>query len=881
MVDPSGNRAPVPAGDARDLFNRGWGFPTNQPIGVIEPGASAPNVISPDRVQAALDAGAELLPTDFARDLAAQDINRAEQARERQEIQQEYGGVAQGAMAFAEGLAQTMTGGQAGRLAGELGELLGDDAQEYRGRRRGRAIAQAGPRAAGGVAAIPASLLIGRNPRAAAVAESLPQGLSSVSARAAGREARDRVLGGNLFGSALGAGVRAEQAVAGVASRGLQRLGVREGVARTAGSAAGGAVGGVGANAAMRVAQELDQAELEGRNADLSLANIAEGSGEAAALGAGFNALITGALSNPAFVRRVNNAVDESWLRSAGGDRWQQLRRRHGGDGAAAIGGLGRELDILGPGRTAEQSLRRAEEVMKTAERNMDNGVDAAQRAGARLSSEDQVRIAASIDELETIARRSTGPESAEIRRVAREAISRLRSLTPPARATATQGAARLGPSGTRLGVGAYRYDQVGIRRALDVRRYFDELIDQVRPLAAQRARGGLALKDELVGIRRSLEDSVDAGFRRAQLPLGQRATLQRQYVNGRQNYEAARSIDAMLRRQTPEQLGVVSQLLRNLGWNKLSGAARRAVRGGAQGAAAGLLLDSVLGGIVTGAIFSLRGSRNVQALKAMLGDEALRFLGARRQARVIQDNMRRDIAIAATNWKPNPRLMGTVASAVGTQDYDYVADRVRQTISNPSLLRRAAEENAQQFANRAPVAAIDTIAQTEAAIQAVERALPRGIGIPTLTSTTQDPNELVSDVEKAAFMRFVHAVNNPLSVLEDIKSGMLTYESVAALREVHPLVYRELRESVRELVSSGDENVPYDMLLQLGTLFPEVPTVASLAPSMIKTLQAPYIARETGSAGGQMSQGPGPSPQPAPNIAKLEETRVQQLDSQ
>ena len=336
-----------------------------------------------------------------------------------------------------------------------------------------------------------------------------------------------------------------------------------------------------------------------------------------------------------------------------------------------------------------------------------------------------------------------------------------------------------------------------------------------------------------------------------------------------------------MLRRQTPEQLGVVSQLLRNLGWNKLSGAARRAVRGGAQGAAAGLLLDSVLGGIVTGAIFSLRGSRNVQALKAMLGDKALRFLGARRQARVIQDNMRRDIAIATTDWKPNPRLMGTVAAATGTRDYDYVADRVRRTIANPALLRRAAEENAERFADRAPAAAIDTIAQTEAAIKAVEKALPKGIGIHTLTSSTQDPNELVSDVEKAAFMRFVHAVNNPMSVIEDIKSGMLTYESVAALREVHPLVYKELRETVRELVATKRDNISYDMLLQLGTLFPGVPTVASLAPSMIKTLQAPYMARETGSAGGQMSQGPGPSPQPAPNLAKFEETRVQQLDSQ
>jgi hypothetical protein len=84
----------------------------------------------------------------------------------------------------------------------------------------------------------------------------------------------------------------------------------------------------------------------------------------------------------------------------------------------------------------------------------------------------------------------------------------------------------------------------------------------------------------------------------------------------------------------------------------------------------------------------------------------------------------------------------------------------------------------------------------------------------------------------------------------------------------------------VREAIQGADIP-PYAVLLELGIMFPEIPTHPSLAPGMIQMLQAPFMARETGSAGGQMSQGPGPAPQPAPNVAQLEETRVQQIDSQ
>ena len=1025
MVDQQGQRVPVPVSEASEAFNRGMGFPTNQPLSIIEPGGNTPVSISADRIQEALDAGARILPTDVSREVVAEQYGRMERGRMNRELEEEYGGIGQGAIALTEGLGQSLTAGQGARVAG----ALGGDSEAYRGRRLGRALVHPGAVGAGRVLAIPASLLSGRVPAAAGV-----QAGGRTAMQAARQEAAGRMARGNLLGGVLGAGIRGEQAVAGGVSRWLQNRGVREGIARTAGATAGGAVGGVALHGGMRLADELQNAELEGGAADVSLANLFEGAEESALIGAGANALIVGALSSPAFVRRANDAVDEAWLRVAGDDI-ARYNARHGGQGAAAIGGVGRELDILAPGRTPTQMLDRAEEVMRNAERDMHVNVQRAEANGARMAPPAVDAVNGSIRELRALARRSSG----EVARLAREGIAKLEELLPAPQfagevraarqARAAEEAAEIAARGaddvvggarpaavalgddvavagsggrpytepgvqvggggrsptlemwqaaaparprmpyggraTRRGLGdaqvlrdaARRRQQLPLRhpdhlppgdrsgfanvgrqlptqrglqpvpslsptvraarpargtlpgvtsphaipgiggtpartaglwgdvslsgnarRVLQVRRDLDQLINDVRPLANQYVRGAGTLKDELFAIRRRVEDALDASFNSARMPRAEQAALQRGYVTARQNWEAARAIASLLAKKSPQELGLMQQLMGGIGWNKLS----RMRRGLVVGGGGYFLLDSVMGGIITGALFGLRGSRNARALRALLSDKALQMLGARRKARIIQEGMRRELSLSVHDWKPNPRLMGTVASAVNVEDYDEVADRVRRTTTNPAIMRRDAEEDAQQYAEGSPEGAAEVVAQSERAIEALQDALPKGITSPTLLTHKMDPNQLVSDAERAAFMRFAHAVDNPLSIMEDIKSGMLTFETVDAIREVYPALYDQVREGIVAAIQGGDSLPPYGMLLQLGTLFPEVPTVAALDPSMIQLLQAPYMARETGSEGGKMSQGPGPAPQkPAPRLAKLEETRVQQIDSQ
>lgn len=96
------------------------------------------------------------------------------------------------------------------------------------------------------------------------------------------------------------------------------------------------------------------------------------------------------------------------------------------------------------------------------------------------------------------------------------------------------------------------------------------------------------------------------------------------------------------------------------------------------------------------------------------------------------------------------------------------------------------------------------------------------------------------SSTERARFMRYVRAVNDPLSALDDLDGGLLPPESVEVLRELYPQLHAQMGAAfVRELASrvrEGDE-VPYTFRRDLGSLLGAA-TDPSLAPAAIADYQ-------------------------------------------
>lgn len=88
------------------------------------------------------------------------------------------------------------------------------------------------------------------------------------------------------------------------------------------------------------------------------------------------------------------------------------------------------------------------------------------------------------------------------------------------------------------------------------------------------------------------------------------------------------------------------------------------------------------------------------------------------------------------------------------------------------------------------------------------------------------------TDAAKDKFLRYARAVDTPLTVLEDLRDGVLTREAVEAIQSVYPSLYQRVRQEVMTNIADSSQLLPYEKLLQLGILLgvPATPALANVA---------------------------------------------------
>ena len=111
------------------------------------------------------------------------------------------------------------------------------------------------------------------------------------------------------------------------------------------------------------------------------------------------------------------------------------------------------------------------------------------------------------------------------------------------------------------------------------------------------------------------------------------------------------------------------------------------------------------------------------------------------------------------------------------------------------------------------------------------------------------------SDQEIYKFKKYLHAVQNPMSIIDDLERGALSTEAVEVMQFVYPELYSEVQSQVfNQLEKTGDKNeVEYPQRLQLGILM-GMPTDMALLPQAIKGLQALYKEAQASQAGGSIT---------------------------
>lgn len=97
-----------------------------------------------------------------------------------------------------------------------------------------------------------------------------------------------------------------------------------------------------------------------------------------------------------------------------------------------------------------------------------------------------------------------------------------------------------------------------------------------------------------------------------------------------------------------------------------------------------------------------------------------------------------------------------------------------------------------------------------------------------------------VSDVDQAKFLRYVRAVDDPASIVDDMAEGRLTPESVEALRAVYPGIYEQVRTAALSRIADEKHPIGYAQRVQMGILL-GLPTDRTLTPDFIQSMQSTF----------------------------------------
>jgi hypothetical protein len=108
---------------------------------------------------------------------------------------------------------------------------------------------------------------------------------------------------------------------------------------------------------------------------------------------------------------------------------------------------------------------------------------------------------------------------------------------------------------------------------------------------------------------------------------------------------------------------------------------------------------------------------------------------------------------------------------------------------------------------------------------------------------------------EITKFERYARAVDDPLSVVEDMARGRITRESVEALRAVYPRLYGEAVGAVTAAVAQRKEPLSYDREVQIGILL-GIETTPMLSPALVRNAQATYAPVPAASPSGSPNAG-------------------------
>jgi hypothetical protein len=357
--------------------------------------------------------------------------------------------------------------------------------------------------------------------------------------------------------------------------------------------------------------------------------------------------------------------------------------------------------------------------------------------------------------------------------------------------------------------------------------------------------------------LRSAIEDELVKSGEAAASSMG--SSFQSEYQATKSLYQSVKKAAELTTR------GVSRDLANNsLGLtSRIAGIAGASVGGMAGGIAAGL----------AGKIIQSHGDQ----LAADLLSRAASMNGVQRLVGQVSREL--DTGVSKLVGKQLPRVTAGIPVAEAASDgrskvsqrekFAQLSDVIAKASANPAATVDRVERSLGALADHAPRTANEVVMTTIRGADFLASKLPPSRQDQYSLQPQFQIRSRASDAEISQFMRYAQAVDDPLIVLREAKSGTLTRAHVEAVQAVYPKLYDEIRGTVfRSLVESKSE-IPYARRIQLGILL-DLPTDKTLSPEFREAIQATYNSADQAQA-----ESP-PTTSAAPEIAASFQTATE-----
>lgn len=163
--------------------------------------------------------------------------------------------------------------------------------------------------------------------------------------------------------------------------------------------------------------------------------------------------------------------------------------------------------------------------------------------------------------------------------------------------------------------------------------------------------------------------------------------------------------------------------------------------------------------------------------------------------------------------------------------------DIIKYTVQ-PEKLAVKLSNNLQRLTSVAPQTSQHLLETSARAIQFLKDKLPINSAKEGALDSFLKKKWQPSTLELAKFERYIEAIENPLSAIDDLEQGSLTREKVEAIKTVYPNLYTKIQEITLDTISKNSDKIDYKKRLELGVLL-DIPSDTALLPENIRALQS------------------------------------------